>query len=196
MNTPPCKNDANFARERGLHWPPHPLRHARVLDATCGSRMIWFDPDCPDAIFLDKRRVEGKRIWKSSAKSGTSVRHLDVRPDVVGDFTAMPFEECSFDLVVFDPPHLRHVGENAWIAQKYGSLPEKGWEPIVRDGFWECVRVVKWGGTVVFKWSEVQIRVGLVWKALGARPLFGTRVGKNAGTIWACFLKGAGDLVP
>ena len=42
---------------------------------------------------------------------------INVDPDVVADFRDMPFEDDVFDMVVFDPPHLRHVGENSWLAK-------------------------------------------------------------------------------
>jgi SAM-dependent methyltransferase len=155
--------------------------------------MIHFDKECPDVLFCDNREVEGEAIWKGNGKNGTSVRHLDVHPDRIVDFTAMPFPDGSFWLVVFDPPHLKHVGENAWMAKKYGAL--KGdWKAMLRDGFQECMRVLKPGGTLIFKWSEAQIPVGKVWEAIGARPVFGTRCGKRAGTIWATFWKGLADM--
>lgn len=30
----------------------------KILDACCGSRMMWFDKECPDAVFMDIRRDE------------------------------------------------------------------------------------------------------------------------------------------
>lgn len=42
-----------------------------------------------------------------------SERRLTVDPDVVADFTKMPFDDESFYLVVFDPPHLRQAGETS-----------------------------------------------------------------------------------
>lgn len=159
-----------------------------ILDATCGSRMIHFDKNCPDILFCDNREVEGEAIWKGNGPKGISVRRLNIHPDKIVDFTAMPFPDESFHLVVFDPPHLNHGGDNAWLVRKYGRL-EKGWQTMLRDGFKECMRVLKPNGTLIFKWSEIQIPVGKVWDAIGERPLFGTRCGKRAGTIWATFFK-------
>jgi len=150
--------------------------------------MIHFDKDCPDILYCDKREADGEAIWKGNGRAGVSVRRLNIHPDMLVDFTDMPFPDESFSLVVFDPPHLVHGGKNAWLVKKYGKL-EKGWPSMLRDGFRECWRVLRPGGTLIFKWSEVQIPVGRVWDAIGQRPLFGTRCGKRAGTIWATFFK-------
>lgn len=74
----------------------------KVLDACCGSRMFWFDKEFEDAIFMDKRTLE------TTLCDG---RSLSVNPDVIGDFRNMPFEDESFHLVIFDPPHLLHAGD-------------------------------------------------------------------------------------
>jgi ubiquinone/menaquinone biosynthesis C-methylase UbiE len=146
--------------------------------------MIWFQKDCPHAVFMDRREVDNQTIWTGKDKTRT----LTVKPDVVADFTDMPFKDGSFHLVVFDPPHLDHVGKNSWLAAKYGVL-DVTWPVMIRDGFRECMRVLKPYGTLVFKWSEYQIPSEKIWKAIGQKPLFGTRCGKNAKTIWAVFMK-------
>ncbi len=157
-----------------------------ILDATCGSRKIWFDKNCEGAVFLDKRVEHGSAIWKSIKMD--SVRTIDVQPDVIADFTDMPFGDESFELVVFDPPHLISVGDNAWMKKKYGKLPEE-WEDLIYDGFWECMRVLKPYGTLIFKWSEVQIPTRKVIDAIGKEPLFGHRSGAKMKTHWMCFMK-------
>lgn len=48
-------------------------------------------------------------------------RKLDVEPDVVGDFRDIPFEDNTFNMVVFDPPHLLKVGESSWLAKNMGN---------------------------------------------------------------------------
>ena len=158
-----------------------------ILDATCGSRTIWFDKKCPAAIYFDCREEHGTAIWKSTKND--SVRTLDVVPDVIGDFTALPFDDASFELVVFDPPHLVHIGENAWLRKKYGKLPEN-WPQLIHDGFWECMRVLKPHGTLIFKWNEFDIPTREIIKAIGKDPLFGHRSGKAMKTHWLCFMKG------
>lgn len=170
--------------------PTHQL--PPILDATCGSRMIHFDKNCPDVLFCDNRECDGEAIWKGGNHGKPSVRHLDVHPDRIVDFTSMPFPDESFWLVVFDPPHLKHCGENAWLGKKYGIL-KGAWREMLRDGFRECWRVLRPGGTLIFKWSEVQIPVGEIWNAIGRRPIFGTRCGKAAKTIWATFWKPANE---
>ena len=82
--------------------------------------MIWFDKNNQNALFMDCREEDDVQIWKSTKND--SVRYLNVHPDVLADFTHMPFKDNSFHLVVFDPPHLIHIGETAWLYKKYGKL--------------------------------------------------------------------------
>lgn len=159
----------------------------KILDATCASRSIWFNRQHPAAVYMDKRQEHGTRIWRS--RDGLSERTLDVSPDIVADFTDMPFEDETFYLVVFDPPHLIRAGETAWLVKKYGKLDEN-WPQMLKEGFDECMRVLRPNGVLIFKWSEVQIPAADVWKAIGHRPLFGHHSGKQSKTFWGCFMKG------
>lgn len=63
------------------------------------------------------------------------------------------------------------------------------WPQMLHDGFHECMRVLKPDGVLIFKWSEVQIEAKKVWEAIGEKPLFGHRSGKQAKTFWGCFMK-------
>lgn len=141
----------------------------KILDATCGSRSIWFNKQHPATVYMDKRRELETRIWKSG--DGLSERTLRVDPDVIADFTSIPFASNTFYLVVFDPPHLRHAGETSWLVKKYGKLDDH-WPQMIRDGFNECMRVLRPNGVLIFKWSEVQIPAVEVWRAIGCKPLF------------------------
>lgn len=158
----------------------------KILDVTCGSRAMWFDKNHPMALYCDKRREELSRIWKSGDKN--SERRCVVDPDVVCDFTDLPFEDNYFSLVVFDPPHLIKANETAWLVKKYGKL-DSNWPKMLHDGFHECMRVLKPDGVLIFKWSEYDIPAADVWKAIGEKPLFGHHSGKKSNTFWACFMK-------
>jgi len=157
---------------RLLGFPP-------VLDACCGSRMFWFDHKNPAALFMDKR--EEKHVLSDG-------RDLEISPDVVADFTKMPFPDNTFFLVVFDPPHMNSLGANSWLAKKYGRLIGD-WHDEIAEGFRECLRVLKPNGTLVFKWNTTDIPLEEVLALAPIRPLFGHTTGRQAKTIWATFLK-------
>ena len=148
-----------------------------IIDVCCGSKMFWFNKNHPDVIFMDNRELEDTLC---------DGRKLVIKPDIVGDFTNIPFPDSTFKLAVFDPPHLEKVGDNSWLAKKYGKL-KPGWKEEIRKGFDECMRVLKPNGTLVFKWNEEQIKLSEVLAQIKYKPLFGDRRSK---TIWAVFMKG------
>ena len=156
----------------------------KILDVTCGMRSIWFNKHHPAAIYCDKR----KEYHESNYGTVLSHRTVDVNPDIVCDFTNLPFEDNTFSLVVFDPPHVKGLKETSWLAKEYGALTD-GWRDVLRCGYKECMRVLKPDGVLIFKWSEVQIPADEVWKAIGEKPLFGHHSGKKMNTFWAAFMK-------
>lgn len=149
---------------------------AKILDACCGSKMFWFDKNHKDAIYMDIRETSDTLC---------DGRMLNVSPDLIADFRNIPFDDESFYLVVFDPPHLIKAGENSWLAKKYGRLDEL-WMFDIRQGFSECMRVLKTNGTLIFKWNEEQISLQEVLEAIGYEPLFGN---KRSKTHWLVFMK-------
>lgn len=155
----------------------------KILDMTCGSRTIWFDKTQKNTIYCDKRIERFSGLWKNSE------RMCVVDPDIVCNFTNLPFNDCVFSLVIFDPPHLIKAGETSWLVKKYGKL-DNSWPKMLRDGFNEGMRVLKDDGVLIFKWSETDIPANDVWKAIGKKPLFGHHSGKKSNTFWACFMKG------
>ena len=161
------------------------MSEKKILDMTCGSRTIWFNKHHPNAVYCDKRREEYGLYF---GKARTSFHTLNVDPDVLCDFTYLPFPDNSFSLVVFDPPHLIKAKETAWLVKKYGKLDE-GWPQMLHDGFREAMRVLKPDGVLIFKWSEYDIPAENVWKAIGEKPLFGHHSGKKSKTFWGCFMK-------
>jgi hypothetical protein len=151
-----------------------------IIDVCCGSRMFWFDKENPNVVFCDNRTLEDTLC---------DGRTLSINPDVICDFTHLPFADNSFKLVVFDPPHLLHIGANSWMAKKYGKLDEN-WPQLIKNGFDECMRVLDNYGVLIFKWSENQIKVSEIINAIGTTPLVGHKSGKLNNTHWMCFMKG------
>lgn len=149
-----------------------------VLDMTAGSRMMWFDKQNNRAMFVDKRQLHEKL---------SSGHVIDVDPDVLADWTlGLPFDNETFNLVLFDPPHLIHAGDNSWLAKKYGTLNADNWQEIIKLGFDEGMRVLKQKGTLVFKWNDSQIQLREILDVIGVEPLFGQ---KRQKTHWLVFMK-------
>lgn len=139
--------------------------------------MFYFDKNDPRVCFMDCRELE------DSLCDG---RRLEVKPDIIGDFRHIPFPDDTFYMVVFDPPHLLRVGENSWMAKKYGRL-SASWAQDIRRGFDECMRVLRPNGTLIFKWNEQQIKLARILENIAYQPIFGNR---RAKTHWLVFLKG------
>lgn len=142
----------------------------KILDACCGSKMFWYDKQESHTTFMDNRNEKGE------VKDREYIRTVQIRPDIVADFRNIPFDDDTFDLVVFDPPHLIKAGEHSWLKMKYGVLPND-WEDYIKKGFDECMRVLKPTGTLLFKWSNNQIEFNQVFKAIGRKPILGDRRG-------------------
>lgn len=148
-----------------------------IIDVCCGSRMFWFDKNNKDTIYMDNRELDDTLC---------DGRKLIINPDVKGDFRNMPYEDNTFKLVVFDPPHLIRVGEKSWLAKKYGKLNIDTWPQDLKKGFNECMRVLDKHGTLIFKWNEEQIKLKEILKLIDYQPLFGD---KRAKTHWLVFMK-------
>ena len=153
-----------------------------VLDPASGSRMSYFDKADDRVLFGDIRR---------ETHTLSDGRILKVDPDQLMDFRALPFPDGTFQLVVFDPPHLTNAGETSWLRAKYGVLDRATWRDDLRAGFAECFRVLRPGGTLVFKWNETQVPVSAVLALTDERPVVGHRTAKSAATHWMLFLKDA-----
>jgi SAM-dependent methyltransferase len=151
-----------------------------ILDATCGGRMMWFDKHNPKCLYVDRRQLEPTNLCDG--------RLFEVKPDLLADFTHLPFPDDSFYLVVFDPPQLTKVNDDAYLAIKFSKLHED-WRDVLRKGFTECMRVLKPNGTLIFKWSDFEISTADVLDAIGHKPLFGHRSGRKMKTHWMTFMK-------
>lgn len=162
----------------------------QILDVTCGSRSIWFQKNEPHTIYCDIRSGEFDIDVKNITWGNGRIhhKHMEVKPDIICSFTDLPFDNESFNLVVFDPPHIVDLPKSSWTFKAYGTL-ESGWQDMIRKGYEECMRVLKPNGVLVFKWSDVSISTREVINAIGAEPLFGHRSGKKMNTHWMCYMK-------
>lgn len=157
----------------------------QVLDVACGSRMFWFDREDGRAVFVDKRR-ERHLAKDCFLKNGE--REIIIAPDIVADFTDLPFPNNTFAHVVFDPPHIQRSGDTSWLQKKYGVL-RGDWREMLRKGFAECFRVLRPEGVLVFKWNEIEVPLREILALTPEKPLYGHRSGKMSKTHWVAFLK-------
>lgn len=150
-----------------------------VLDACCGSRMFWFDRKDSRALFVD---IRSERHLAADCSAMNGEREIVVEPDIVADFTALPFPDNQFWHVVFDPPHIQRNGDTSWTLKKYGVL-RGNWREMIAKGFAECFRVLRPNGTLVFKWNEE------ILSLTPQKPLYGSRYGKHFKSHWIVFQK-------
>ena len=172
-------NDQTFltaSAQPGSAFPP-------VLDACCGPRGMWFNKHDPRCLYVDNRR----EYWRKVHPSGTRSANID--PDQIVDFIALPFPDATFWHVVFDPPHKKREAYNGgMLVLQYGIL-SGDWQEMLRKGFAECFRVLRPGGTLVFKWCELEIPVGDILALTPEQPMYGHKSGKRSQTHWIAFLK-------
>lgn len=155
----------------------------KILDACCGGRMFWYDKNNSDTLFMDVREVN------KGAFPNNWNPNWCVKPDVIADFRDMPFKDCSFKMVVFDPPHLTSGSMKSVINKKYGILNKQTWKEDIKDGFNECWRVLEENGVLILKWNEANIKVRDLIDILPIKPLFGDFTGKTGSSIWMTFIK-------
>jgi len=151
----------------------------RILDMTCGGRHLWVDKSRVDTIYVDRRILP---------KGTIPIRaNWNVTPDVCADFTALPFADASFDLVVYDPPHIiRSVPSKSFLRTKYGELQPGTWQETLRAGFDEAWRVLSAPGTLHFKWADANVALKEVLRLFPVAPLFKTKHHVS----WSVFAKG------
>lgn len=159
------------------------IKNKKILDACCGSRMFYFNKKSPDVLYQDVRS-ETCVLY-----NGVSV---EVKPEKIGDFRKMDFPDETFYLVIFDPHHLKWAGQKSWMKAKYGNLDPKTWKEDLRKGFIECWRVLRKNGTLIFKWSETQIKLSEIKDLFPCVPLLGNRSIKSK-TFWIVFFKSEED---
>lgn len=87
-------------------------------------------------------------FWDGSVPVEVTALHVDTARTngSQGDFRDLPADDESYDVVLFDPPHLADGGERSLMAERYGTYAGDGeLEEMVRDGCREAWRVARLG---------------------------------------------------
>lgn len=119
-----------------------------------------------DPVILDCTHNQGT-MWKGCRYSPTVRSDIDPSHliDVAADFGALPFRDGTFDIIVFDPPHLpvaaaSEHSSGIWM-KRYGITAEgAGREGDDVSGMFvpfliEAKRVLKAGGIVLAKIADI-----------------------------------------
>lgn len=155
-----------------------------ILDATAGYRMMWFNKNHPNAIYLDQRP--------------------ECEPNVIGDFTDLSqFPDNCFQLIIFDPPHFfekNGLAPETSLCRRFGALKVETWQTDLRKAFIEFFRVLKPLGVLVLKWTNARLPSSkiielspyppIVYQVSSSRKKAGARSGSDEiRTLWFCFMK-------
>lgn len=151
-----------------------------ILDPASSMRAFYFDKQDSRVVFGDIREDETHLL--------TNGQIIKIKPDAVMDFRNLPYENESFQCVIFDPPHLLGLSEKSWMRKKYGVL-EETWQDDLSKGFAECFRVLKTNGTLIFKWNETSIKLNEILALTDYKPVLGHPSGKRMNTHWVLFVK-------
>ncbi len=145
-------------------------------DAELLERMLSFYPHQEPQKILDAT-VNAGRFWVGSKRPVTG---MDIdpkhKPDVVGDHANMPFADGSFDVVVYDPPHIPNQGRDKQkdFNDRFGlvlkATPEQGYNfsHLYPPFLAEAYRVLRADGVLFckvadyvhghrFQWAHVEL---------------------------------------
>ncbi|MFI5399488.1 MAG: hypothetical protein ACHQZQ_00350 [SAR324 cluster bacterium] len=131
-------------------------------DAELLNLLLEFYPRTPPVRILDAT-VNGGRFWRGTERSLVGM-DIDLRhkPVIVGDNMAMPFLPKSFDVVIYDPPHVPNQGRDKQkdFVRRFGlglkSSAENGYNftHLYRAFAKEAYRVLLPEGTLLCKITD------------------------------------------
>ena len=177
------------------------MKDKLILDATSAFRMMWFDKEQENTVYLDKRSDEElqEAIEQFGKNRGRPVFKEPWNPEnktVKGDYRKLPYPDKSFKLIIFDPPHL--VGSDSprfQMGLQFGVLKAETWQSDISKASRELWRVLEDYGVLLFKWCDSNFDYERVLKLFPVRPLIRqvTSNKKNnkrkLKTYWFAFIK-------
>jgi len=142
---------------------------------------MWYDKNNNYTVFMDKRHEITTFCQQT----------ISILPDVQAVWAFIPFKSETFDMIIFDPPHIISPPGTApsGMQRKYGVLYTGSWMNTISTGMDEMFRVLKPGGILIFKWNDARIKLSEVLKCIHHKPAFGTRTGTRNNTHWITFIK-------
>jgi len=152
-----------------------------ILDPASSMRSFYLNKNDERVIYGDIREAESHTL--------TNGRTIHINPEIVLDYRALPFQDNSFKMVIFDPPHLTGLSPKSWIRKKYGVLNKETWKQDLKQAFTECFRVLQINGVLVFKWNDTSILLKEILKLTNQKPIIGHKSAKRMLTHWVLFMK-------
>jgi len=143
-----------------------------ILDATAGYRMMHFDKNNPNVLYVDKRE--------------------ECNPDILGDHKNLSnLPAGKFKLIIFDPPHRTESDAPYWVVRDYGGLQAETWQSDIKKASQELWRLLADYGVLVFKWNDHQFKSTNVESLFPSVPIVKqtTTNGTSSSTFWYCFMK-------
>lgn len=161
MPSPSAAKNRRPARQKVSTYDPLPSVWFGE-DGELLERMLSFYPKSPPVDILDATINEG-RFWRGSTRHiiGMDI-NPQVSPDIVADHTAMPCKDESFDVVVYDPPHIPNQGRDRTkdFGDRFGlvvkSPAERGYNltHTFRPFLGEAFRVLRKQGILFCKIAD------------------------------------------
>jgi hypothetical protein len=86
-------------------------------------------------------------FWDGSAHVTVTARDIDPSraPHGVTDFRAMSYDDNTFDVALFDGPHLADSSDGSIMGDKFGTYPDAELKAAIQDGAREAWRIGRLG---------------------------------------------------
>jgi hypothetical protein len=86
-------------------------------------------------------------FWDGSEPVKVTALYVDPQRSnaAPGDFRQLEYDADSFDVVLFDPPHLADSSAGAIMAEKFGTVPDDELQDVICDGCREAWRIARLG---------------------------------------------------